>query len=459
MQATLIASISGIRGIFGSGLDPEALVRYAGAYGTWCRRRVGSSGRKPLVVIGRDARLTGDVCARIVSATLQSTGLDVIDGGLATTPTMGIAVPVQEAVGGIVLSASHNPPEWNALKLLNEKGELLAPEEGAEVLNMAGIGDVDTVAYDRLGGYRQDDFLTDHIDRILALDWIDCGVIGRANWSVVVDAVNSVGGIALPALLKRLGVREDRIICLHGEPTGRFEHPAEPLPEHLGALMEAVASSGADLGLAVDPDVDRLALVADGGVYVGEELTQVLAADFTWRFREGPFVTNLSSSRAVDDVAAGFGQPVFRSPVGEINVVKKMQEVGAVLGGEGNGGVILPEVHYGRDALSATAMILQHMSNRGEPLSRMKERLPAYTISKHKAPIGDREPDEILARLAERYREYGLDANDGLKIDFEEEWVHVRKSNTESIIRIYAEARSAERAEALAERFARELAS
>ena len=457
MSTTLIASVSGIRGIFGNGLDPEVLVRYTGAYGVWCRLCAAYEGRDPVVVVGRDARVTGEVCASIVIATLRSAGIDVVDTGLATTPTVEMAVTALGASGGIVLSASHNPPEWNALKLLNAKGEFLSPGEGRDVLCLAENEEADVAAWNRLGEYRQEDFLAYHIDRILALEYIDVDTIARKDFSVVIDGVNSVGGIALPALLKRLGVREERIRCLHCEPTGRFAHPAEPLPEHLSELTETVAAMDADAGFAVDPDADRLALVADGGTYMGEELTQVIAAEFMWRLREGPFVTNLSSSRAIDDVAASFGQQVFRSPVGEIHVVKKMQEAGAVLGGEGNGGVILPDLHYGRDALAGAALVLQHMANRSESLSAMKARLPKYVLSKNKAPVGERDPGILLAALAERYREHDTNTIDGLKIDFEDAWVHLRKSNTEPIVRVYAEAPSQERASALAARFIAEI--
>jgi phosphomannomutase len=454
---TLIVSISGIRGIFGRGLDAQVLVRFAGAYGTWVRRRTSITGGDPVVVVGRDARITGDVCARIVSATLQSAGVAVVDAGLATTPTVAMAVLARRAAGGIVLSASHNPADWNALKLLNEKGEFLSEQEGVDVLGIADDGQVETAAFDGLGSYEQHEFLGHHIDRILALDFIDARTIAGRNFTIVVDAVNSVGGIAIPALLKRLGVHEENITRLHCEPTGRFAHPAEPLSENLYELIETVASTGADLGIAVDPDADRLALVADGGTYVSEEMTQVLAADFVWRIRKGPFVTNLSSSRAIDDVAAEFGQRVYRAPVGEINVVKKMQEVSAVLGGEGNGGVILPDLHYGRDALVGVAIVLQHLTNEGTTLSALRDRLPRYTLSKNKKPIGDQDPDALLTSLARRYRRHDTDTSDGLKINFEDEWVHLRKSNTEPIIRIYTEARSGERAAALAERFMAEL--
>ena len=457
MSPTLIASVSGIRGIFGNGLDPEALVRYAGAYAAWTRRRAVAAGRDPVVVVGRDARVTGEVCASIVAATLRSAGVDVVDAGLATTPTVEMAVAALGASGGVVLSASHNPPEWNALKLLDEKGEFLGPEEGREVLRLAESGQAVAAPWNALGSYRREDFLDYHIDRILALDYIDAEAIRRRDFSVAIDAVNSVGGVALPALLKRLGVREERMRCLHCAPTGLFAHPAEPLPQHLVELTDVVAETGADVGLAVDPDADRLALVADGGAYMGEELTQVIAAEFVWGFRPGPFATNLSSSRAIDDVAASFGHPVFRAPVGEIHVVRKMQETGAVLGGEGNGGVILPDLHYGRDALAGAALVLQHMANRGEALSAMQARLPQYALSKNKAPIGDRDPDALLTALATRYRDADANTEDGLKINFADAWVHLRKSNTEPIVRLYAEAPSKDRANALAARFLAEI--
>ncbi len=457
MKKTLIVSISGIRGIFGQGLDAAVLVRYAAAFGTWCRRRAEAAGRRAVVVVGRDGRVTGPLCAQIVTATLQSTGCDVVDAGLAATPTVEMAVLIEQAAAGVVLSASRNPADWNALKLLNEKGEFLAPEEAAEVIRLADADEAVTAAYDGLGAYRRQAFLDDHIDRILALDFIRPDRIAARGFRVVVDGINSVGGIALPRLLARLGLAPENILCLNGEPTGRFAHPAEPLPEHLAETIAFVRESGADLGLVVDPDVDRLALVEDGGRYVSEELTQVVAADFLWRFRPGPFVTNLSSSRAIEDVAARYGQPVYRAAVGEVNVVKKMQEVGAVLGGEGNGGVILPELHYGRDALVGAAMILQHLADQNAALSEVHRTLPAYRISKNKIPLGDLDPDALLAQMAHRHRDARISTLDGLKIDLDEGWVHLRKSNTEPILRIYAEARTAEAADALARRFIEQL--
>ena len=357
---TLITSISGIRGIVGDGLDAAALVKYAAAFGTWCRHHAPVTEQRPLVVVGRDARASGDVCARLVRATLCMAGCDVIDAGLTPTPTVEMAVLAEEAAGGVVVSASHNPAEWNALKLLNEKGEFLTPEQVRFVFHIADDNAAQTAPYDALGDETEHDFLPYHIDEIAKLGFIDLDALAARDFTLVVDGINSVGALALPALLTRLGVDRANLTVLNAAPNGYFAHPPEPRPEHLQGLIEAVQATGADLGLAVDPDVDRLALVDNEGRYVNEELTQVIAADFLWGLRAGPFVTNLSSSRAIDDIAEKHGQPVHRTKVGEINVVQRMQEVGAVLGGEGNGGVILPELHYGRDALVGTAMILQH---------------------------------------------------------------------------------------------------
>ncbi|NBC17253.1 MAG: phosphoglucosamine mutase [Bacteroidetes bacterium] len=447
----LMVSISGIRGIFGRGLDPAVLVRYASAYGTWCRQQ--SERDRPLVVVGRDGRVTGPVCQQIVMATLQAAGCDVLDAGLAATPTVEMGVLLAGADGGIILSASHNPEEWNALKLLNAKGEFLTAEEGQAVIDLAEATPAHTVPYDQIGHAEERDFLEAHIDRILALDVIQPDRIAARDFTVVVDGINSVGGIALPRLLLRLGLSEDNITVLNGAPTGRFAHPAEPLPEHLTDTIAAVAESGADLGLVVDPDADRLALIADGGLYVSEELTQVIAADFLWKHRTGPFVTNLSSSRAIEDVAARHGETVHRSAVGEINVVQTMQAVGAVLGGEGNGGVILPDLHYGRDALVGAAMVLQHLADTGAALSEVHADLPSYVMAKKKLPLDGLDAEAVLTQLAERHRDEELSTVDGVKIDLAEGWVHLRPSNTEPILRVYAEAATRDAADALARRF------
>jgi phosphomannomutase len=465
-----MVSISGIRGIFGHGLDAEVLVRYSGAFGAWCRgispggrRQVGgerstvAAGQKPTVIVGRDARVTGEVCSQIVMGTLRSVGCDVVDLGLATTPTVEMAVMQKGAAGGIILSASHNPAEWNALKLINGQGEFLSSQEGQTIIALADSAESFTCEWDEVGSRSSADFLEDHIRAVLSLPFIDGDRIASRDFHVVVDGINSIGGVAIPALLLALGVREEQITRVNCEPTGLFAHVAEPLPQNLVETIDLVRSSGADLGIVVDPDADRLALIQNGGVYLSEELTQVVAADFLWRFRKGPFVTNLSSSRAIEDVAARYNTQVFRSAVGEINVVKKMQEVGAVLGGEGNGGVILPELHYGRDALVGTAMVLQHLANQGVSLSEVSDDLPEYHIVKQKVEIGSMNPEHLLHAMADRYARENISTIDGVKIDFEDGWVHMRKSNTEPIIRVYSEARSAEKARQLGQRFMSEL--
>ncbi|MDA0875116.1 MAG: phosphoglucosamine mutase [Bacteroidetes bacterium] len=455
MSRTLVVSISGIRGIFGAGLDPEVIVRYASSYGDWIRGQASN----PSVVVGRDARVSGPVCADLVMRTLQSQGIEVLDAGLATTPTVEMAVLMEGATGGIVLSASHNPAEWNALKLLNGRGEFLSPADAQRVIDAAAQPDRQWAAWDALGGMRSEDYLERHVEAVCGLDGIEPDRIADRDFRIVVDAVNSVGGIALPALLRRLGVRDEQIIRLHCEPTGRFAHPAEPLPENLTEIIARVGAEGADLGLVVDPDADRLVLIADGGVYVSEELTQVLAADFWWQSHQGPFATNLSSSRAIEDVARRHGQEVYRSAVGEINVVERMKEVGAAIGGEGNGGVILPDLHYGRDALVGAALVLQRLADTGASLSEWVADMPTYHMAKTKTDIGSLDPDRLLARMAERYRGDRISTVDGVKVDLDEGWVHMRKSNTEPIIRVYSEAGSAEAAHALAGRFMQELLS
>lgn len=442
---TLIESISGIRGIFGAGLDARVLVRYALAFGTWCRQR----NREPrgCIVVGRDARISGEVCAQIVTATLRTLGIDVIDAGLACTPTVAMAVLFEKAMGGVILSASHNPEQWNALKLLNEKSEFLSPDEGLHVQRLAKRQVAPTHADVAIGSYRTRDYTDSHIDSILGLDFCNREVIASRDFSVVVDGINSVGAIALPRLLRRLGVR--RVHVLNGEVNGRFAHPAEPLPENLTETAAFVQEMQADLGLVVDPDADRLALIDNRGQYVSEELTQVIAADFLWPRKSGPFVTNLSSSRAIDDLAKQHGQLVYRSAVGEINVVKAMQAHHAILGGEGNGGVILPDLHYGRDGLVGAAMVLQHLAERNESLSEYRESLPKYVISKNKLTV--EAPDRVLKAFANRHAAKKISTIDGVKIDFEDGWVHVRKSNTEPIVRVYSEARSRQQAESLAD--------
>ncbi len=443
----LIESISGVRGIYGAGLDALVLVRYSLAFGQFCLNQPNDLPRR--VVVGRDARVSGEVCTQLVVSTLRSLGIEVIDAGLVPTPTVAMAVLFEKARGGIVLSASHNPEEWNALKLLNHKSEFLSPEEGAAVMDMAKHPETPMHRDIVPGVVRAREYIDRHVDAILNLPYCQPDTIASMGYTVVVDGINSVGTLAMPHLLERLGVGNIKLI--NGDVTGQFAHPAEPLPQHLYGTMEYVRETGANLGLVVDPDVDRLALIDDRGDYVSEELTQVIAADFLWRRRSGPYATNLSSSRAIDDVAARYGMPVYRSAVGEINVVKMMQQHGAILGGEGNGGVILPELHYGRDALIGAAMVLQHLAELGISLSEYRRSLPQYVISKNKVQVAH--PEETLARFAAKHEDKDISTIDGVKINLPEGWVHVRKSNTEPIVRVYAEASSEREAESLARQY------
>ncbi|NNF03566.1 MAG: phosphoglucosamine mutase [Rhodothermales bacterium] len=455
MNHTLVESISGIRGIVGRGFDPDVIQRYTAAFARMLAEK--ADGELVSVVVGRDGRASGPVCADLVCSILRASGIDVLDAGLASTPTVETAVLDHGAAGGIILSASHNPAEWNALKLLNDRGEFLSPEVADRLINRARAGDAAWASWDALGSSRSIDALPAHIEHITSLPEIRPAAIASRDFRIVVDGINSVGGIAIPALLEAIGVRTEQIVRVNCEPDGRFAHPAEPLPAHLTETVEIVRREGADLGIVVDPDADRLALIRDGGVYVSEELTQVIAADFWWRHRSGPFVTNLSSSRAIEDVAERHGESVFRSAVGEINVVEEMKRRGAALGGEGNGGVIVPDLHYGRDALAGTAMILQHLVDTDASLSEIIETLPAYEIVKLKTDIGDSDPEAMLSRLADRYADERISLVDGVKIDLEEGWVHMRRSNTEPIIRVYAEAATRRSATALGERFMAEL--
>ncbi|MBT3448370.1 MAG: phosphoglucosamine mutase [Bacteroidetes Order II. Incertae sedis bacterium] len=452
--STLVVSISGIRGIFGRGLDPAVIVKYASAYGDWILK---SGHEARTVIVGRDARVTGPICSDLVISTLLSQGISVVDAGLATTPTVEMAVLLEKASGGIVLSASHNPAEWNALKLLNSKGEFLSPTDASWLIDHAEAAERTWATYEKRGVSSVRDYLDYHIEEVIGLVEIHPEQIKKGSFKVVVDAVNSVGGIAIPRLLEKLGVESQNIVELHCEPTGLFAHPAEPLPENLTEICDLVKQTGADLGIVVDPDADRLALIADGGVYVSEELTQVLAADFWWQYHSGPFATNLSSSRAIELVAAKYGQEVYRSAVGEINVVEKMKACNAAIGGEGNGGVILPQLHYGRDALIGTALILQHLVQTGKRLSELIHELPNLEIVKMKTDIGSLNPDDLLQKMAAKYASERISTIDGVKIDFDAGWVHMRKSNTEPIIRVYAEAQTAEEAKSLGERFMGEL--
>lgn len=438
----LMVSVSGIRGIYGTDLTPQNLTRFAAAYGTWLEGGT--------VVIGRDTRVTGQICEDLVAATLQSVGCDVIKVGVVPTPTVAMAVLKHKAAGGIIISASHNPEEWNALKLLNEKSEFLDADQGRKVIDISENEDFNYQQYETIGSVTEDhQALEQHIDEILALPYIDAGTISEADFSVALDPVNGTGGIALPPLLKRLGV--ETIHAINDEPTGRFAHVAEPLPEHLQDIGALVKQKNCALGIVTDPDSDRLALVTDEGKPFGEEYTQAAVFDFMLSKNTGSCATNLSSSRVAEDIAKKYDQTCYRSAVGEINVVKKMQEVDAVIGGEGNGGVINPDLHYGRDALVGTAMVLQLLAERGVSSSEYRKSLPDYFMRKDKMQLDKVDGDAILANAKARFADQNPDTTDGVKIDFEDGWVHLRKSNTEPIIRVYSEGISPEKAKELAE--------
>lgn len=448
----LIKSISGIRGTIGGktgeNLTPVDVVKFAAAYGAWVKRKKGTT----RVVIGRDARPSGEMVSSLVISTLQGLGIDIIDLGLSTTPTVEIAVPLEEAAGGIILTASHNPVQWNALKLLNDKGEFISAKDGEEILRIAEAEEFDFVPVTKLGKYRKNDtYIQKHIDLILALPLVDAEAIRKRNFKVVVDAVNSSGGLAVPTLLKALGVTVSELYC---EPTGHFPHNPEPLPEHLTDISREVKKRKYDLGIVVDPDVDRLALICEDGTPFGEEYTLVAVADYVLKStkkKKGNTVSNLSSSRALRDVTEKAGGKYFAAAVGEVNVVEKMKECNAVIGGEGNGGVIYPELHYGRDALVGIALFLSHLAKTGEGVSRLRRGYPNYIISKNKIELTPSiDVDKVLEAIQEKYKKQPVNTIDGVKIEFDKEWVHLRKSNTEPIIRIYAESDMETKAENLA---------
>ncbi|MFT4032768.1 MAG: phosphoglucosamine mutase [Siphonobacter sp.] len=455
---TLIKSISGIRGTIGGNvgesLTPVDIVKFTAAFGTWLKRQ---SPQNQKIVIGRDARLSGDMAARLVSATLQGLGMDVLDLGLSTTPTVEIAVPPESAAGGIILTASHNPIQWNALKLLNSKGEFISAEEGAEVLRLADAEDFSFAEVRKLGTYTQNDtYLQKHIDAILALPLVDKEAIEAANFRIVVDAVNSSGGIAVPMLLEALGVKN--IVKLHCQPTGFFAHNPEPLPEHLTDIRNELRTGKHDLGIVVDPDVDRLAFVCEDGEPFGEEYTLVAVADYILKHTAGNTVSNLSSTIALRDVTQKYGGQHFSAAVGEVNVVTKMKEVGAVIGGEGNGGIIYPELHYGRDALVGIALFLTHLAKFGKSVSILRRYYPSYFISKNKIELTPQlDVDIVLQRIQTKYARQPINTEDGVKIEFGNEWVHLRKSNTEPIIRIYSESDFMTKAENLAKKIIQDI--
>ena len=454
---TLMRSISGMRGTIGGApgdaLTPIDLVQFAGAYARWLRMKTD----QPKIVLGRDGRSSGLVIKHLVIATLQMSGCDIVDLDLSTTPTVEMAVVFHKAQGGIILTASHNPAEWNALKFLNQKGEFISHEDGKDILEMISSGHYDFQPWDRIGNVTSDsDAISRHIKAILDLPYVDLDRIRAAELSVVVDAVNSTGNLAIPPLLDALGVR---YTLINESVDGQFSHDPEPLPQHLTDLSKTVAESPADLGIAVDPDVDRLALVNEDGSFFGEEYTLVAAADHILQNYTGPTVSNLSSSRALTDLSDSYGVPHYQSAVGEVNVVMMMKEKGAVIGGEGNGGIILPDLHYGRDAMAGIALILSLRAERGQTLSEIRRKYTSYEMSKDKMSLPDgTDPDQVVNALGKKYiSSHKVSLIDGVKIEFDNGWVHLRKSNTEPIIRIYAEAESVDKASALTSRFKGEI--
>ncbi len=439
----LIKSISGIRGTIGGKpgdtLSPLDVVRFTAAYGTWLAKRAGNNQK---VVIGRDGRISGEMVQRLVVSTLNALGLDVIDLGLSTTPTVEMAVVFEKAAGGIILTASHNPKEWNALKLLNEKGEFISGEDGAALLEIAAKDDFTFASVDKLGSYSVNETaLQQHIDAVLAYPLVDVAAIKKAKFKVVLDAINSTGAIAVPALLKALGVKD--ITVLNGEVNGKFAHNPEPLPEHLRELCNEVNKQKADIGIAVDPDVDRLCFVCEDGSLFGEEYTLVAVADYILKNRKGNTVSNMSSTRALKDVTIKHGGTYTPSAVGEVNVVNKMKAVNAVIGGEGNGGIIVPDLHYGRDALIGIALFLSHMALEKKSAKQLRNSYPDYFMSKNKIELTEGfDLKKIFEHIKKKYKQHPINTEDGLKIEFETDWVHLRTSNTEPIIRIYAESNS-----------------
>jgi phosphomannomutase len=456
---TLIKSISGIRGTIGGNvgdnLTPLDAVKFAAAYGTWLKSL--HPNKRLKVVIGRDARPSGQMISDLVSSTLVGLGIDVIDLGLSTTPTVEVAVPMENAEGGIILTASHNPKQWNALKLLNHKGEFISGADGAKVLEIAENEAYSFAEIDHIGTIETNDsYLKKHIDAILELKLVDKDAIQNANFTIAVDAVNSSGGIFVPALLEALGVKN--IIKLYCEPNGQFPHNPEPLPEHLTDLSNLIKEKGADIGITVDPDVDRLALVCEDGSMFGEEYTLVAVADYVITHTPGATVSNLSSTKALRDVTEQRGLTYAASAVGEVNVVEKMKAINAVIGGEGNGGVIYPELHYGRDSLVGIALFLSHLAHKKCKVSELRDQYPKYVISKNKIELNPTiDVDQLLLKMTLNYAHLEIDTTDGLKIYFENEWVHLRKSNTEPIIRIYAESKNDQTAQELSKRIILEI--
>lgn len=448
---TLIKSISGIRGTIGGkageGLNPLDIVKFTSAYATLIRRT--STVKSNKIVVGRDARISGEMVKNVVCGTLMGMGFDVVNIGLASTPTTELAVTMAGACGGIILTASHNPKQWNALKLLNEHGEFLNAAEGEEVLRIAEAEAFEYADIDHIGSYVEDNTYNEkHIESVLALKLVDVEAIRRANFRVAIDCVNSVGGIILPELLHRLGVQHvEKLYC---EPTGNFQHNPEPLEKNLGDIMNLMKGGKADVVFVVDPDVDRLAMICEDGTMYGEEYTLVTVADYVLKHTPGNTVSNLSSTRALRDVTRKYGMQYNAAAVGEVNVVTKMKETNAVIGGEGNGGVIYPESHYGRDALVGIALFLSHLAHEGKKVSELRASYPNYYIAKNRIDLTPQtDVDAILAKVKDLYKAEEINDIDGVKIDFPDKWVHLRKSNTEPIIRVYSEAATMEAADEL----------
>lgn len=440
---TLMVSISGIRGIVGNGLDPNVLVKYVSAYADFCG--------KGKIVVGSDGRISGEMVRQIVIGTLLAKGNDVVDIGICPTPTVLFNVKNLKAAGGIQISASHNPNEWNALKLLNRKGEFMSPDENAAMLKLLNNTDKKFAAWNKLGKLTHyEKGLDNHISAVLKMDYINIAKIRRRKFNVLLDCVNGAGAYSMPQLLEKLGCKVTVINC---EKSGIFPRLPEPLPENLTATMKAVKKYKADIGIVVDPDVDRLVLITEKGEPFGEENTITQAVKFYLSKRKGNVVVNLSTTRAVEDVANESGSKVFRSPVGEANVVKKMKDVKAVIGGEGSGGVILPKVNFGRDALVGTVIMLQHLLEFGGAMSQLKNSLPQYFIAKKKIALGSLNPDSVLEKLIDKYKDQKINLEDGVRIDFNDHWAHFRKSNTEPIIRCIVEAKTKVDAEQLAKKY------
>ena len=453
----LIKSISGIRGTIGGktndNLTPLDVVKFTAAYGTLLMKE--STNRK--IVLGRDGRISGAMVKSLVISTLNALGFDVVDLDYSTTPTVEMAVVFENAAGGIILTASHNPKEWNALKLLNNKGEFINAAEGMKVLEIAAAEDFSFVAVDKLGNTTTDDsLLQKHIDAVVNYELVDAAAIKKAKFKIVLDAVNSTGAIAVPALLKALGVKD--VVVLNGEVNGKFAHNPEPLPEHLTELSNEVVKQNASLGIAVDPDVDRLCFVCEDGSMFGEEYTLVAVADYVLSRKKGNTVSNMSSTRALKDVTLKYGGEYFSSAVGEVNVVNKMKAVNAVIGGEGNGGIIVPDLHYGRDALIGIALFLTHLANSGKSIKQLRNTYPGYFISKNKITL-QRGIDvkSVFKKIQDKYKNQPINLEDGLKIEFENDWVHLRTSNTEPIIRIYAESNFETTADNIAKRLMKDI--